>query len=403
MDVQLTTLANSFANLLLCDGVCIVLHCANPHLRHPLLTLYLQKAAQKMPYYGTLAYPEILLGERFRALCDIAMQSGSTHVLFNATEVGSSLSGVVFVCPMSMMVAPLDLAEGVVGFVLCTDLRPDAFSAGEVHLLQYQLSSLAFKIENFLYKHLFDTTDAAPSTWSNQSNHLVTTQSSISPLPVSPASDSPSENLADPADPTNLADPADLAELCQDLLQNIQKQWQYIVLHKEIGHIDAKKISFTIYCAFDATIPITQNHADLVRLILLHLLENALLYSPQGGLIEILIHRRRPLHAISLLPFSSPPTTTTSSLSSVYVTVRDHGIGIKPPYQSLVLKPFTRLYHPLTARVAGRGLGLYIAQQLVEKMHGHLSLKSRPNHGTTVTFILPTPCSALSNQHSNPR
>src|SRR5690348_1675267 len=73
----------------------------------------------------------------------------------------------------------------------------------------------------------------------------------------------------------------------------------------------------------------------------------------------------------------------------VYVTVRDRGIGIPQQQQSVLFKPFTRLEHPATAKVAGIGLGLYISRKLIEAMDGRVMLDSREGEGTSVTFALP--------------
>jgi signal transduction histidine kinase len=38
---------------------------------------------------------------------------------------------------------------------------------------------------------------------------------------------------------------------------------------------------------------------------------------------------------------------------------------------------------------SGAGLGLYIVRQLVDALHGSISLDSQPSTGTTVTVTLP--------------
>ena len=55
--------------------------------------------------------------------------------------------------------------------------------------------------------------------------------------------------------------------------------------------------------------------------------------------------------------------------------VRDHGVGIPDDEQSKVFGPFTRA---ATARHhAGLGLGLWIAQQIVQASGGRISVESR--------------------------
>ena len=69
--------------------------------------------------------------------------------------------------------------------------------------------------------------------------------------------------------------------------------------------------------------------------------------------------------------------------------MRDQGIGMSPQEQAVVVQPFIRGEHPATKKIAGSGLGLYLARTLVEAMHGTLSLASQPGQGTNATFTLP--------------
>jgi signal transduction histidine kinase len=71
------------------------------------------------------------------------------------------------------------------------------------------------------------------------------------------------------------------------------------------------------------------------------------------------------------------------------VSVRDTGTGI--PSEALP-HIFDRFYRVDTARsrsAGGTGLGLSIAKAIVEAHGGEISITSKPDHGTTVTFSLP--------------
>ena len=69
------------------------------------------------------------------------------------------------------------------------------------------------------------------------------------------------------------------------------------------------------------------------------------------------------------------------------VSVRDHGVGIPEDEQAKVFGPFSRA---TTARYhAGLGLGLWIAQQIVDASGGRISLESRLDEGSTFTVELP--------------
>jgi signal transduction histidine kinase len=109
--------------------------------------------------------------------------------------------------------------------------------------------------------------------------------------------------------------------------------------------------------------------ADRIRQVLVNLLDNAIRYSPPGEAVRVVV---------------SP------SPGSVTVSVHDRGPGILAEEQSRV---FERFYRGDKSRArqgdVGAGLGLSIAQTLVEAHGGHITLASSPGQGTTVRLSLP--------------
>ena len=72
----------------------------------------------------------------------------------------------------------------------------------------------------------------------------------------------------------------------------------------------------------------------------------------------------------------------------VSIKVTNQGIEIpKEDYEKIFTK-FSRIDNPLTRKVQGSGLGLYITKNLVEKMQGQISVQSG-NHQTTFEVNLP--------------
>ena len=69
----------------------------------------------------------------------------------------------------------------------------------------------------------------------------------------------------------------------------------------------------------------------------------------------------------------------------VSVRVQDSGIGISPQDQKAI---FQR-YHQGNHRRAGKGLGLYLSQQIVNAHQGELEVESAVGEGTTFSFSLP--------------
>lgn len=69
----------------------------------------------------------------------------------------------------------------------------------------------------------------------------------------------------------------------------------------------------------------------------------------------------------------------------ITIEVKDNGIGIEDEYQNNVFQMFYRA----TETASGSGLGLYIAQEMVSKMDGSISLKSQFQEGSIFTITLP--------------
>ena len=98
-----------------------------------------------------------------------------------------------------------------------------------------------------------------------------------------------------------------------------------------------------------------------------HLLENASLYTPEGGQISIGVQ---------------------SSDADISVAVRDNGVGIALADQARIFEAFVRLDDTL-ASVGGAGLGLTIARHVAEAHGGTLTVQSTPNAGSTFAFRIP--------------
>jgi signal transduction histidine kinase len=115
-------------------------------------------------------------------------------------------------------------------------------------------------------------------------------------------------------------------------------------------------------------IPPIAADADRIEQVLLNLLDNALKYSPPGGTVAV--------HVVA-------PTKR-----SVLVQVQDQGSGIPAAELDRIGQRFYRA-DKSRAR-GGHGLGLAIAQSLIEAHGGELWLESEEGVGTTASFTLPT-------------
>lgn len=71
----------------------------------------------------------------------------------------------------------------------------------------------------------------------------------------------------------------------------------------------------------------------------------------------------------------------------VKIIIKDQGVGIPYADQKHIFERFYRVEKGRSRKAGGTGLGLSISKELVEKLGGTISIKSKPNIGTEVTLI----------------
>jgi two-component system phosphate regulon sensor histidine kinase PhoR len=111
--------------------------------------------------------------------------------------------------------------------------------------------------------------------------------------------------------------------------------------------------------------------ADRDRLvqILVNLVDNAVKFTPDGGLIRV----------------EAGPGAT----GRVEVRVCDTGIGIPSTDLPRITERFYRVDRTRSREIGGTGLGLAIVKHLVQAHGGELRVESELGHGTTVSFTVP--------------
>ena len=84
----------------------------------------------------------------------------------------------------------------------------------------------------------------------------------------------------------------------------------------------------------------------------------------------------------------------------VSIKISDVGAGISDEDKSKIFNKFSRIDSPLTRKVQGSGLGLYITKNIVEKMKGEISVSSEKieSGAFLTTFEVKFPVSNIENQ-----
>ena len=108
---------------------------------------------------------------------------------------------------------------------------------------------------------------------------------------------------------------------------------------------------------------------DRIGQVITNLLTNAIKYSPCDNKIEVLL--------------------TKPSTGLVAIAVKDYGIGIDKDEQKKIFERFYRALGKEEQTYPGFGIGLFIANEFVQKHGGRLTVESEKGKGSEFTFTLP--------------
>jgi signal transduction histidine kinase len=108
--------------------------------------------------------------------------------------------------------------------------------------------------------------------------------------------------------------------------------------------------------------------ATVMRQVLTNILSNAVKYSSPGGQVKVQL---------------------SSADEKIAWRIDDHGSGIAPEDLARILVPFERAVGADRPLLEGLGLGLTIANALVEQLGGRLTLTSCLGQGTQVVIEVP--------------
>jgi PAS domain S-box-containing protein len=161
--------------------------------------------------------------------------------------------------------------------------------------------------------------------------------------------------------------PLDLTLFCQQLLKEIN-----------LSQLEQPNINF-VNLLTHKTILLDKN---LLKIVLVNLLGNAVKYSPSDSSIEFVVSCQND-YPVSKLS----PTYLLPKRDCLILQVKDQGIGIPWEEQAKIFEPFHRSNN--VDDLPGNGLGLAIALKLVELQGGEIILQSQLNKGSTFTVVLP--------------
>lgn len=134
---------------------------------------------------------------------------------------------------------------------------------------------------------------------------------------------------------------------------------------------DSKKLSFSVLKDNSLPVNFMGDEKKLMQ-ILLNLTGNAIKFTEKGG-IKVEVISKKNLGGKLWLEF----------------LVSDTGIGISEENIPHIFDRFYQIETGFTKKYAGTGLGLPIVKQLIDMQGGSIVVKSKPENGTTISFVLP--------------
>ena len=156
--------------------------------------------------------------------------------------------------------------------------------------------------------------------------------------------------------------PGELTLQPEDLHAVVDRALSLVKLELARHHIDVIR-------AFDAALPTLPMDKNKIEQVFVNIFMNAIQVMPQGGTLTV-----RTFDA-PLAPGGAPAVT---------VEIDDTGPGIPDAYLTKVFDPF------FTTKPAGQGtgLGLCVAQQIIQLHGGTITLANHPQGGARVTIVL---------------
>ena len=126
----------------------------------------------------------------------------------------------------------------------------------------------------------------------------------------------------------------------------------------------------------DPRLPIVTGDRDRLVQVVSNLVNNAVKYSPDGGLVTL---------------------STRADGGFALISVADTGLGIPPDEIGHVFERFRRVRSGAAQSIPGTGLGLTIVKQIVEMHGGKIWVESAVGHGSAFHFTIP-----LAAEHTAP-
>ncbi|MDR3234104.1 MAG: response regulator [Planctomycetaceae bacterium] len=123
-----------------------------------------------------------------------------------------------------------------------------------------------------------------------------------------------------------------------------------------------------------------------IRQVLIHLIGNAVKFTPKGS---IEIGYGTAYGDVNTIPARQDGINDALNRKMMFISVKDTGIGIAPELLNTIFQPFVQADSTLTRHFGGTGIGLSVAKQVANMLDGDIKVESRVGKGSTFTFMFP--------------
>ena len=144
-----------------------------------------------------------------------------------------------------------------------------------------------------------------------------------------------------------------------DLYETAKSAMQELTAPAELKNVSIR---------LEGTKTVIQGIPQLVSGIVFNLMDNAVKYNKDGGLVIVRLGQEK---------------------KQAVLTVTDTGIGIRPEHQERVFERFYRVDKSHSKEIGGTGLGLSIVKHGAQVHHAQIAMQSALGEGTTITLTFP--------------
>lgn len=291
--------------------------------------------------------------------------------------------------PQSAVCVPLFTGDAKVGVLMLENLeRPEGFDQADLPFLRTVVDLVALAIQNARLRSKLEETRALEEAnrlkgelLSTLAHEMRTPLTSIKGYSTALLLQEASFDAETQREFLEIIDEEcdTLESLVHDLLESsiidagllrlkLQPVTMPVLSRETIDEIAHRTDKHRFMVDFPDHFPVVDADPDRIRQVLRNLLDNAVKYSPQGGLVI---------------------TTGEIRQKEVVVSVADQGVGISPEHLNRLFDKFFRIDSGPGHHVVGSGLGLPISRTIVEAHGGRIWAESKVGHGSTFYFTIP--------------